>query len=75
MEPASAVRRGWKGAIEENRKQAAYFPGITIKLADPAELGRLYQLRQLLLSQYVYLAAMLDYSRTVGNQQGILSGV
>ncbi|MCB7317496.1 FAD-dependent oxidoreductase [Lacrimispora sp. 210928-DFI.3.58] len=61
--------KGLERAIEENRKQAAYFRDHH-KIADPAELGRLYQLRQLLLSQYVYLAAMLDYSRTVGISRG-----
>lgn len=61
--------QGLERAIAENRSQAARF-WSNHKVADITELGGLYQLRQLLLSQYVYLSAMLDYSRTVGISRG-----
>lgn len=67
-------------AILENQKQRENFRK-NHRILKPCELAELYRIRQLLLSQYVYLAAMLDYTQNVGisrgsylvyNQKGVL---
>lgn len=60
---------GLKKAIRENRAQWEAL-GKCHRLSAPGELKDLYKLRQLLVSQFVYLQAMADYDEKVGISRG-----
>ena len=62
---ADAIRK----AISENRKQWDRLLKLD-RLEKSAQLKEYYQLKQLLVSQYVYLQAMLDYDGQVGISRG-----
>lgn len=61
--------KGIGQALKENREQWDRFQKNHY-VGNPAELKRLYQLRQLLVSQYVYLSAMKDYGERSGISRG-----
>ncbi|MDD3252943.1 MAG: FAD-binding protein [Lachnospiraceae bacterium] len=56
-------------AIEENQLQRKRFDAGH-QVSGCRELSSLFQLRQLMISQYVYLSAMMDYSRKIGISRG-----
>ena len=54
---------------DEVKKQIVTFDE-TAKASGPAELKDAYRLREILISQYVYLEAMVDYAATGGKSRG-----
>ncbi|NBH71661.1 FAD-binding protein [Clostridiaceae bacterium] len=60
---------GLKTAIQENRAQWEALAECH-RISAPGELKDLYKLRQLLVSQFVYLQAMMDYDENVGISRG-----
>ncbi len=60
---------GIRKAISENREQWERLLQLD-RLEKSTQLKEYYQLKQLLISQYVYLHAMLDYDKQVGISRG-----
>ena len=56
-------------AAEALRREMDAF-AQTVRAESPAHLRRVFRLRQTLLSQYVYLCAMLDYAQSGGKSRG-----
>ena len=56
-------------AAEALRREMDAF-AQTVRAESPAHLRRVFRLRQTLLSQYVYLRAMLDYAQSGGKSRG-----
>lgn len=72
MSEGGAAFRGeasLRGCLEETRRAFGELPG-TVHAAAPAELTWVYRLRDTLISQQVYLAAMLDYIAAGGRSRG-----
>lgn len=59
---------GVTGALAENRKQQEKVMAGGVR--DAADMGRRYRLRDLLVSQQVYLEAIADYIRQGGTSRG-----
>lgn len=62
-------RTGIIRAIQENQQQRLKLEG-QLRLKSPQMLRKLYKLKCLLVSQYVYLLAMKDYDERVGVSRG-----
>lgn len=56
-------------AVEETRREIESF-GKTVRVSGPAQLKKLFQLRDTLIAQYVYLSAMADYLKNGGRSRG-----
>lgn len=72
MSEGGAAFRGeeaLRGCLDETRRAFNELPG-TVRAASPAELTWVYRLRDTLISQQVYLAAMLDYIAAGGCSRG-----
>lgn len=58
-----------KAALEETRAELQQFEDL-VQAGRPGDLWRVFRLRDILLSQQVYLAAMLDYVNQGGTSRG-----
>ena len=60
---------GLEAALEETTKQLQHFEA-DVRISDYRQGGMLYHLLDMLISQKVYLSAMLDYVRRGGGSRG-----
>ena len=60
---------GLEAALEESTKQLQHFEA-DVRISDYRQGGMLYHLLDMLISQKVYLSAMLDYVRRGGGSRG-----
>lgn len=67
----AAIRsnEGIARAIEEIKKELDSFNSI-VKISSPNNLRKVYRLHDILLCQYVYLMAMVDYANNGGKSRG-----
>lgn len=67
----AAIRsiQGIRQALAETKRQLSGFSGM-VRIAAPAELGKLFRLYDVLICQLVYLSAMLDYIDKGGKSRG-----
>lgn len=67
----AAIRssEGIDAALEETRRELSAFSGL-VSVASPAELSKLFRLRDVFICQQVYLSAMRDYLERGGKSRG-----
>ncbi|WP_195200842.1 FAD-binding protein [Faecalispora jeddahensis] len=67
----AAIRsgEGIDAALEETRRELSEFSDL-VSVASPAELSKLFRLRDVLICQQVYLSAMRDYLERGGKSRG-----